>query len=71
MAEVLYVKCDIIQLFIWQEARRLNSAIIANIHFNEWIPVFVGPRATKRFHLEPQTSGFYEGFSSRMNPQVM
>jgi peroxidase len=52
---------------LFQEARRINIAIMQHITYNEWIPTLIGQSYAKASELLPiPGNGFFQGY----NPAV-
>lgn len=51
---------------IFQETRKIVSAIQSNIHYYEWLPVVVGSRTLDRYRLRA-----YDGHDPNVNPSVL
>jgi len=46
---------------LYQEARRVVSAVLQHITYNEFLPLVVGPAVIKEFELDIVDSGHYQG----------
>ncbi|KAH8382429.1 hypothetical protein KR009_003508, partial [Drosophila setifemur] len=55
---------------VYQETRRIVGAMFQHITFREFLPVVLGREVVKLFDLELMPSGFYERYSSKVNPTV-
>ena len=51
---------------IFQETKKIVSAIQSNIHYYEWLPIVVGRTMINRYRL-----GGYSGHDSNTNPSVL
>lgn len=51
---------------LYNEARRIVTAIYQNIVYNEWLPAVIG----ERDNLKPLTSGYFRGYDSSVNPST-
>ena len=48
-----------------QECRRIITAMVQHILFNEWLPLILGNRVLKELDLELKSSGYYHGMFLR------
>ncbi|XP_041675406.1 uncharacterized protein LOC108117525 [Drosophila eugracilis] len=55
---------------VYQETRRIVGAMFQHITFREFLPVILGREVAKLFDLELMPSGYYERYSSKVNPTV-
>ncbi|XP_016981947.2 uncharacterized protein LOC108046634 [Drosophila rhopaloa] len=55
---------------VYQETRRIVGALFQHITFREFLPVILGREVAKLFDLELMPTGFYERYSSKVNPTV-
>lgn len=55
---------------VYQETRRIVGAMFQHITFREFLPVILGREVVKLFDLELMPSGYYERYSSKVNPTV-
>ncbi|CAL4071849.1 unnamed protein product, partial [Meganyctiphanes norvegica] len=55
---------------VFQETRRIISAQIAHITYNEWLPIIVGERFMSQFGLSPQRSGFSSDYDPSINANI-
>jgi peroxidase len=46
---------------LFQETRRIIIAILQHITYNEWLPLLLGPNVIRKFELDLQAQGYYEG----------
>lgn len=51
---------------IFQETRKIVSAIQSNIHYYEWLPIVVGSYTINKYGLNA-----YGGYDSNTNPSVL
>jgi len=50
---------------IFQEARRINTALYQHIIYNEWLPLVIGNN-----DLKPRTTGYFNGYDSSVDPNL-
>ncbi|XP_020817416.1 uncharacterized protein LOC110191036 [Drosophila serrata] len=55
---------------VYQETRRIVGAMFQHITFREFLPVILGREVAKLFDLDLLPSGYYERYSSKVNPTV-
>ncbi|KAH8271410.1 hypothetical protein KR018_009138, partial [Drosophila ironensis] len=55
---------------VYQETRRIVGAMFQHITFREFLPVILGREVCKLFDLDLMSSGYYERYSSKVNPTV-
>ncbi|XP_001964445.3 uncharacterized protein LOC6505694 [Drosophila ananassae] len=55
---------------VYQETRRIVGAMFQHITFREFLPLILGREVCKLFDLELLSSGYYERYSSKVNPTV-
>ena len=46
---------------LYEETRRIVSAMVQHVTFNEFLPIVLGQREIKRHGLELLTKGYFEG----------
>ncbi|KAJ8919036.1 hypothetical protein NQ315_016942, partial [Exocentrus adspersus] len=56
---------------LFQEARRINVAIIQHITYNEFLPILLGKDVMEKFGLLLQKDGYWNGYDSSINPGVI
>lgn len=56
---------------LFQEARRINIAIIQHITYNEFLPIILGKEVMEKFGLLPQKEGFWDGYDALVNPAII
>ncbi|KAH8388504.1 hypothetical protein KR093_008024, partial [Drosophila rubida] len=56
---------------IFQEARRINIAIVQHITFNEFLPILLGKEVMEKFGLVLQKDGYWDGYDSNVNPGII
>ncbi|KAJ8683808.1 hypothetical protein QAD02_019600 [Eretmocerus hayati] len=52
---------------LYQEARRINIAVMQHITYSEFLPVVLGEAALDQFDLRLQHRGFFQGYDSRVD----
>ena len=56
---------------LYEEARRINTAIYQHIVYKEWLPIVLSGDKVKEFQLEVNTaSDFFMGYNSSVNPHM-
>lgn len=55
---------------IYQEAKRINTALYQNVLYSEWLPAVLGKRLMSEFNLNVMPSGFFMGYDSNVNPHL-
>uniref|UniRef100_A0A903WPU3 Oxidase/peroxidase n=2 Tax=Anopheles darlingi TaxID=43151 RepID=A0A903WPU3_ANODA len=55
---------------VYQETRRIVGALFQHITFREFLPLVLGRDVCRLFDLELETSGYYRGYDSNVNPTV-
>lgn len=55
---------------IYQEARRIIGAMFQHITYREFLPIVLGREVVKLFDLELLHNGYYNGYSSAINPTI-
>ncbi|XP_076252124.1 peroxidase homolog [Rhynchophorus ferrugineus] len=56
---------------LFQEARRVVIAIIQHITYNEFLPILLGKDVMEKFGLLLQKDGFWDGYDTNVNPNVI
>ncbi|XP_037912558.1 peroxidase [Hermetia illucens] len=56
---------------LFQEARRINIAIIQHITFNEFLPILLGKEVLEKFGLVLQKHGYWDGYDPKINPGII
>ncbi|XP_041989109.1 peroxidasin homolog [Aricia agestis] len=56
---------------LFQEARRINIAEIQHITYNEFLPILLGKDVMEKFGLVLQKDGYWDGYDSEVNPDVL
>ncbi|XP_022901639.1 peroxidase [Onthophagus taurus] len=56
---------------LFQEARRINIAIIQHITYNEFLPILLGKDVMQKFGLLLEKNGYYHGYDPSVNPNVI
>ena len=51
---------------LYQEARRILSAIMQHITYKEWLPIVIG----QKNHLQPSTNGYSNSYNPQVNPAI-
>lgn len=55
---------------LFDEARRINSAVLQHIVYNEWLPRVVGQPVTNLFGLALRKSGFYDEYDDTCDATI-
>jgi len=55
---------------IYQETRKIVSALVQHITYNEFLPRILGPSTIKEFSLEPLSHGYYDGYISNCSAGI-
>ncbi|KPM10364.1 oxidase/peroxidase-like protein, partial [Sarcoptes scabiei] len=55
---------------IYQETRKIISAMIQHITYNEFLPIVVGRQAINKYGLNLAKYGYYHGYDSKINPGI-
>ncbi|XP_062559057.1 uncharacterized protein LOC134223854 [Armigeres subalbatus] len=55
---------------LYQETRRIVGAMFQHITYREFLPIVLGKEVCHLFDLDLETSGFYTGYDSNVNPTV-
>lgn len=56
---------------LFQEARRINIAIIQHITYNEFLPILLGKEVMEKFGLVLKKDGYWDGYDSKINPGII
>lgn len=56
---------------VFQEARRINIAIVQHVTFNEFLPILLGKEVMEKFGLVLQKDGYWDGYDSSVNPGII
>ncbi|XP_060524726.1 peroxidase isoform X2 [Cylas formicarius] len=56
---------------LFQEARRINIAIIQHITYNEFLPILLGKEVMEKFGLLLEKHGYWGGYDPNVNPNVI
>ncbi|XP_004536576.1 peroxidase [Ceratitis capitata] len=56
---------------IFQEARRINIAIVQHITYNEFLPILLGKEVMEKFGLVLQKDGYWDGYDPKVNPGII
>ncbi|KAL5282648.1 HPX5 family protein [Megaselia abdita] len=56
---------------LFQEARRINIAIIQHITYNEFLPILLGKEIMEKFGLVLEKDGYWNGYDSKVNPGII
>jgi peroxidase len=54
-----------------QEARRITIASIQHVTYNEFLPIILGKEVMEKFGLLLQKEGYWDGYDSNVNPNVI
>lgn len=55
---------------LYQETRRIIGAIFQHITYREYLPLILGREVCRLFDLELLSTGYYEGYDSKINPTI-
>ncbi|KAH7642873.1 peroxidase-like [Dermatophagoides farinae] len=55
---------------LFQETRRIVSAMIQHITYNEFLPIVVGRQTMTKYGLNLQKFGYYHGYDAKINPGI-
>lgn len=55
---------------LYQEGRHIVAALMQQITFREYLPLLIGPKVMKMFHLEVQDDGYMDDYNNGCNPSV-
>ncbi|XP_039276862.1 chorion peroxidase [Nilaparvata lugens] len=56
---------------LYQESRRIVIAEIQHITFNEFLPIILGKEVMQKFDLIPQKDGYWDGYDTEINPNII
>lgn len=56
---------------LFQEARRINIAIVQHVTFNEFLPILLGKEVMEKFGLVLQKDGYWDGYDPTVNPGII
>lgn len=56
---------------LYQESRRIVIAQIQHITYNEFLPIILGKEVMEKFGLLTQKEGYWDGYDSNVNPNVI
>lgn len=55
---------------LFQEARKILTAALQHIVYNEFLPIVLGKDVMHQFDLLPRTKGYYEFYDKSLNPSI-
>uniref|UniRef100_A0A1B6C2W3 Chorion peroxidase n=1 Tax=Clastoptera arizonana TaxID=38151 RepID=A0A1B6C2W3_9HEMI len=55
---------------IYQETRKIVSAQMQHISYNEFLPVILGPEMMENLEMNPKQSGYYTGYNASVDPTI-
>ncbi|XP_071043918.1 uncharacterized protein [Parasteatoda tepidariorum] len=55
---------------IYQHGRRILSAVMQHITYNEFTQRILGKSFSNKYDLHPQVEGYFEGYDSKCNPTI-
>lgn len=55
---------------LYQETRRIIGAMFQHITYREFLPLVLGREVSRLFDLELKTTGYYDGYDSKVNPTI-
>jgi peroxidase len=55
---------------LYQEARRITTALYQHVLYNEWLEVIIGAEMMDRFALRPLKNGTFRGYNSKIIAQI-
>jgi peroxidase len=56
---------------LFQQARRINTAMYQHIVYNEYLPALIGPSTVIKYDLAPLSYGYYKNYSADIYPQIL
>ncbi|XP_055850224.1 peroxidase isoform X1 [Episyrphus balteatus] len=56
---------------LFQEARRINIAIVQHVTYNEFLPILLGKEIMEKFGLVLQKDGYWDGYDPKVNPGII
>ncbi|XP_064549851.1 peroxidase [Drosophila montana] len=56
---------------LFQEARRINIAIVQHVTYNEFLPILLGKEVMEKFGLVLQKDGYWDGYDPNVNPGII
>ncbi|XP_036323831.1 peroxidase [Rhagoletis pomonella] len=56
---------------LFQEARRINIAIVQHVTFNEFLPILLGKEVMDKFGLVLHKDGYWDGYDHKVNPGII
>jgi peroxidase len=55
---------------LYQESRRIVSALMQHITYNEFLPSLLGRTTMDSYGLTPQTTGYSSSYDEKVNPSI-
>lgn len=55
---------------LYQEAKRILTAQMQHITYNEWVPIIIGRKKMQQLGLLPLQRGFSQDYDSNLNPTI-
>ena len=56
---------------LYQETKRIVTAQMQHITYNEWLPIIIGRDKMQEFGLNPLNSGFSSDYDPTLNPAIL
>ena len=56
---------------LYQEARRILTAQMQHITYNEWLPIIIGREKMQELGLLPLQQGFSQDYNKNLNPSIL
>ncbi|KAK7075950.1 hypothetical protein SK128_027034 [Halocaridina rubra] len=56
---------------LFQEARRINIAQYQHVIYSQYLPILIGLQKMTDYRLNPEKTGYYQGYNDRVNPGVL